>query len=79
MQNTEKRILIGFNKSTENPSISSSSQNNETNLYLVSIIKAFQDFLDEEKKGLSFTENRLVKKIEYARDLFKEDWKKFKK
>lgn len=48
---------------------------NIDNPYLYSIVKAMQEFLIEELKGYSFTELRLAKKIESARELFLQEKK----
>ena len=48
----------------------------DDNLYLHSILKAFREFLAEEKQGNICTELRLTKKIEAARTLFPEEKKR---
>lgn len=48
------------------------------NMYLNGLIKAFFDFLKEEKEGNSNSELRLTEKIEATRLLFPEDRKKLK-
>jgi len=45
------------------------------NLYLISLAKAWKEFIEEEAQGNTFTELRLMKKIEAARELFPEDKK----
>jgi prophage antirepressor-like protein len=45
----------------------------DDNLYVLSIFKAFREFMCEEISGNIFTEKRLIKKIDAARTLFRED------
>lgn len=49
---------------------------NIDNPYLYSLVKAMQEFLLEEMKGYSFSELRLAKKIEAARELFPQEKQK---
>jgi len=46
--------------------------NNLNNLYVLSLFKAFKEFIVEEVKGNIYSEARLNKKIEAARMLFPE-------
>jgi hypothetical protein len=50
----------------------------DNNLYLISIFKAFREFLGEEFKGYCFTQLRFIEKWEAANKLFPEDRKKLK-
>ena len=47
----------------------------DKNLYLISIFRAFFEFLCDERKGYNFNELRLTKKIEAARLLFPQEHK----
>ena len=49
---------------------------NIDNPYLYSLVKAMQEFLFEEMKGYAFSEVRLTKKIEAARQLFPQEKQK---
>jgi len=50
----------------------------EGNMYMISILKAMNEFVGEEIVGNCFTEDRLTKKIEAAITLFREDHEKLR-
>lgn len=44
------------------------------NRYFNAILQAFNDYIDEQVKGIQFTEGVMTRKIEAAQLLFKKDW-----
>ena len=48
-------------------------ENFRENYYVIAILKAVKEFLEEERQGQAYSELRLMEKIKAARLLFGED------
>lgn len=76
MRNKTTTPPIGFKSSyMETAELFTPTEETKQNLYLVSILKAFQEFLIEEQEENECSESRLERKIKCARTLFPEDRK----